>query len=303
MGINKQKIKKWTNMLLGNSPYHVNQNEGKAYSKTEICGYYNNLTEKVSRFGLPGDTVPMTVVDSGEKIYFSIAIIQYGLAAYDLLLLNQGDAEDLRSKVLSCAKWTVENQEENGGWITFPKENPKNPYSSMAQGEAISLLLRAYQLEKNEVFLITAKKAYQFMIIPIANGGTAKYEGEKLYFYEYPTEPLILNGWIFSIWGIMDYYKFFKNPDVKKVLNQTLDTLEKELPKFDTGYWSMYEEGMRICSPFYHALHIAQLNVMYDLTGKDVYKEYSDRFLKYQNKGINRKKAFIKKALQKVFKE
>ena len=88
MGINKQKIKKWTNMLLGNSPYHVNQNEGKAYSKTEICGYYNNLTEKVSRFGLPGDTVPMTVVDSGEKTYFSIAIFQYGLAAYDLLLLN-----------------------------------------------------------------------------------------------------------------------------------------------------------------------------------------------------------------------
>ena len=141
------------------------------------------------------------------------------------------------------------------------------------------------------------------MIIPTANGGTAKYEGEKLYFYEYPAEPLILNGWIFSIWGIMDYYKFFEYPDVKKILNQTLDTLEKELPKFDIGYWSRYEDGVRISSPFYHALHIAQLNVMYDLTGKYVYKEYADRFLKYQNKGINRKRAFIKKALQKVFKE
>lgn len=303
MGINRQKIKKWTNMLLGNSSYHVNQDEGKVYSKKEIRGYYNNLTEKVSRFGLAGDTVPTTVVDSGETIYFPIAIFQYGLAAFDLILLNQGDTNELRSKVLSCANWAVENQEENGGWISFAYESPEYPYSSMAQGEAISLLLRAYQLENNEAFLNTAKKAYQFMIIPISDGGTAKYDGKKVYFYECPADPLILNGWIFSIWGIMDYCKYFDDVSAKKILNQTLDTLENDLTKFDIGYWSMYEDGMRICSPFYHKLHIAQLNVMYDLTGKQIYKDYADRFLKYQNNGMNRKRAFIKKAMQKVFKE
>ena len=119
MGINAQKIKKWTNMMLGNSSYHVNQDEGKIYSKEHIEGYYNNLTEKVSKFGLPGNTIPVTTVDSGEKIFFSIAIFQYGLAAYDLILLNNGRKEDLVSKVLACADWAVDNQQADGSWITF----------------------------------------------------------------------------------------------------------------------------------------------------------------------------------------
>lgn len=303
MGINIQKLKKWTNMIMGNSSYHVNQDEGKVYSKTEIRGYYNNLTEKVSRFGLQGDTIPTTVVDSGEIIYFPIAIFQYGLAAYDLLLLNQGSVSDLSSKVIACANWAVKNQQFDGSWITFAYENPKYPYSSMAQGEAISLLLRAYQLKKNDVYLKAAIKAYRFMIIPIENGGTAKYEGERLFFYECPADPLILNGWIFSIWGIMDYCKFFKDEDAIKILGKTLKTLEETLPKFDVGYWSMYEDGMRISSPFYHSLHIAQLNVMFDLTGNKIYKFYADEFAAYQNKWVNRKKAFVKKAFQKLFRE
>lgn len=303
MGVNLQKIKKWTNMIMGNSSYHVNQDEGKIYSKSEIKGYYNNLTEKVSRFGLKGDTIPTTVVDSGKTIYFSIAIFQYGLAAYDLLLLKQGDLEDLKSKVISCANWAVKNQQEDGSWITFAYENPEHPYSSMAQGEAISLLLRAYQIEKNEIYLECAKKSFDFMIIPIEDGGTAKYDGEKTYFYECPADPLILNGWIFSIWGIWDYCNFFQDVIAKSILNDTLKTLEGMLPRFDLGYWSMYEDGMRICSPFYHSLHIAQLNVMYDLTGKNVYKNYADKFLKYQNCRRNRNKAFFIKAMQKLFKE
>lgn len=303
MGINRQKIKKWTNMLLGKSSYHVNQDEGKIYSKEEIKGYYNNLTEKVSRFGLPGDMIPSTTVDSGETLYFSIAIFQYGLAAYDLLLLKQGDKADLEAKVLACANWAIENQQNNGSWVTFAYESPEYPFSSMAQGEAISLLLRAYKLVQDERYLECAKKSFEFMIIPIEEGGTAKYNGEDIYFYECPADPLILNGWIFSIWGVMDYCKYFDSEEARIILDKTLISLKKMLPQFDIGYWSMYEDGMRISSPFYHGLHIAQLNVMYDLTGCQVFKEYAVRFKKYQNNWLNRKRAFITKAFQKVFKE
>jgi len=65
----------------------------------------------------------------------------------------------------------------------------------------------------------------------------------------------------------------------------------------------MYEDGMRICSPFYHSLHIAQLNVMYELTGNIVYSDYAGKFSGYQRRWINRKRAFITKAFQKVFRE
>ena len=89
MGVSLFKLKKWTNMLRGNSVYHVDQDEGKHYSKTEVKGFYNNFTDKVLLFGKDDDEVPTTVVDTGETIYFSIAIFQYGLASYDLYLASE----------------------------------------------------------------------------------------------------------------------------------------------------------------------------------------------------------------------
>lgn len=301
MGISIYKIKKWTKMLSGKSISHVEQGIGRVYSVDKIEGYYNDLTEKVTRRPDIGNSVPMSSVDTGEVIFFPIEIFQYGLGAYDLFLINKDN--NMLEKVKASADWAVDNQQDDGSWITFTYENPEHPFSSMAQGEAISLLLRAYLGLKDERYLTAVHKAIKFMLLPLEKGGTTKYEGKDIYFYECTEDPLILNGWIFSIWGIMDYCKFFDDMNVKHILKDTLNTLEKRLPDFDIGYWSMYEDGMRICSPFYHKLHIAQLNVMCSLTKNNIYKIYAERFENYQHNGFYRKKAFIKKALQKVFKE
>ncbi len=298
MSVNLQKIKKWTNMVLGKSSYHVNQDEGKFYSKTGIKGYYNNLTEKITRFGKPGVLVPKTVVDTGEEIFFSIAIFQYGLAAYDLHLSNSSD--EMKKIVTACAKWAVENQDEQGRWDTFTYENPNMPYSSMAQAEGISLLIRAKHLLKTDDYDAAIHRAFEYMIKPIEDGGTAKYDGDKIYFYECPADPLILNGWIFSIWGIWDYVKEYDDSKAQEILERTLKTLEESLPEYDIGYWSKYEDGKRVSSPFYHNLHIAQLNVMYEWTGKEIYKAYAGKWNKYKKSFFCPKLAFFKKAVQKV---
>lgn len=285
-------------MLLRRSVFHVTQDEGKIYSLEGVEGYYNNLTEKVSRFGEHGSSIPKTVVDTGEEIYFSIAIMQYGLGAYDLYLLYKDVS--MLGKVMACADWAVENQQSDGSWVTFSYENIKHPYSSMAQGEGVSLLIRAYKITNHEKYIEAAKKAFQFMLLPLESGGTAKYESDDIFFYECTEEPLILNGWIFSIWGVYDYYKHFHDKKSKQVLDASINTLEKKIPDFDIGYWSKYEDGNRICSPFYHSLHIAQLNVMYDLTGRDIFKKYSEIFTIYQSNIFYKYFAFVRKAWQKV---
>ena len=111
MGVSLFKLKKWTNMLRGNSVYHVDQDEGKHYSKTEVKGFYNNFTDKVLLFGKDDDEVPTTVVDTGETIYFSIAIFQYGLASYDLYLASDKKDKSMYDKVIACANWGVDNQQ------------------------------------------------------------------------------------------------------------------------------------------------------------------------------------------------
>ena len=298
MGVSIYKIKKWYKMLTGQSISHVNQCVGTCYSKTEVAGYYNDLTEKVTKDD-PDILVPQYTVDTGEKIYFSIGIFQYGLAAYDLFL-KTGD-KTYKNKLIACADWAVENQQEDGGWVTFAYKDPDHPYSSMAQGEAISMLIRAHIVTKDERYMSAAHKAKKFMLSPINEGGTAEHSANGVLLYEDTNNPVILNGWIFSLWGLYDYCKYAKDENAQEELEETLSALKKYLPRFDIKYWSKYEDGKRIAAPFYHKLHIAQLNVMYDLFGDEIYKEYADRWEKYQNSFWKPKRAFVKKALQKIF--
>ena len=297
MGVSIYKIKKWYKMLTGQSISHVIQGVGTCYSKEEVAGYYNDLTEKITRDD-PSILVPKYYVDSGAEIYFSIGIFQYGLAAYDLYL-KTGQQQYL-NKLRACADWAVENQQPDGGWVTFAHECPEQPYSSMAQGEGISMLVRAHIVTKEEKYLVSARKAKEFMLKPMKEGGTTDYQGEDVYLYEYTFRPLVLNGWIFSLWGLYDYHKHTADEQAGEVLTATLETLKKKLPEFDIGYWSMYEDGKRICSPFYHDLHIAQLNVMYDLFGDEIYSEYAQKWDGYRRSFWNPKWAFVKKAWQKV---
>ena len=298
MSVSLYKIKKWWKMLTGKSISHVNQGVGTCYSKTEVAGYYNDLTEKVTKDD-PSILVPQYYVDTGKKVFFSIGIFQYGLAAYDLYLTTHENI--YKDKLIACADWAVENQQNDGGWTAFAFENPDHPYSSMAQGEGISMLIRAHILANDERYVHAAKLAKDFMLIPVGNGGTTLYKDDDIFLFEYTSNPLILNGWIFSLWGLFDYYKYFQDESIQKILQATLLSLKKTLPKFDIKYWSKYEDGKRICSPFYHKLHIAQLRVMYDLFGDEIYKEYADKWEKYQKSWWNRKRAFIKKSWQKVF--
>ena len=203
-------------------------------------------------------------------------------------------------KVFACANWAVEHQKSNGAWVNFAHINMEKPYSSMAQGEGISLLLRAYNSSKNQTYLNAATKAVEFMLTPVEKGGVTKYDGDDVYLMEFLYLPLVLNGWIFSTWGLLDYCKVVENPCVYDILKKTCNSLKNKLADFDTGFWSMYAEGKIIASPFYHKLHIAQLNVMFELTGETIYKDFANRWAAYQKSFFCSRCAFIKKAMQKV---
>lgn len=297
MGISTYKIRKWYKMLTGKSIFHVNQGIGRCYSRNQILGYYNDLTEKVTKDD-PNILIPRYQVDTGKEIFFSIGVFQYGLAAYDLFLLTHDEV--YKKKLMACADWALENQQEDGSWITFAYKQPHAPYSAMAQGEGISMLIRATIAIGETKYMDAIHKAKDFMLKPIGKGGTTEYQGENVIFYEATNSPVILNGWIFSLWGLFDYCKFVNDIETKEVLSKSLETLKKMLSIFDTKYWSKYDAGKRICSPFYHRLHIAQLNVMYDIFGDDIYKNYAEKWERYLESFWKPKKAFWVKAVQKI---
>lgn len=301
MSINIFKIKRWIKMLTGQSVWHVNQDLGKIFAKDEIRGYYNNMIEKVVKMPelLENDDLPKLNLENGKFTYFPVAIFQYGLGCYDLFLLTS--EKKFERKFIQCVKWAITHQDDKGRWNNFSHYSPNAPYGAMAQGEGASLLIRAYVNTHEQFYLDAAKKAIDFMLLPLDNGGTTKYEGNSAYFMEYTFKGVVMNGFIFSWWGLYDYVTVC--PDAGKykiVLKNTLQSLIRIMPSFKCRFWSMYSLDGLLASPFYHNLHIAQMQAMYELTGEQLFNDYAKLWMRQQKNPFCKGIAFVVKSIQKL---
>ena len=293
-------VSKWSKMLLGKSVFHTKQSIGKYYKIGEIGGYYSDLRHKVTGNTLiDKEGIPINITNEGDTVYFAITIFQYGLGAYDLYLETKDKM--YLEKFYKCVNWGMKNQENSGAWNAFSFKKTTEKYSSMAQGEGASLLIRAYIETKEEKYIIAARKALNFMLLPIQENGTTLYKDKiKFTFEESSKYRTILNGAIFSIWGVLDYVIVTGDEIYSDILTNSVNYLASILNSFDCGYWSYYDLDGNITSPFYHDLHIEQLKVMFDLFTVEEFKIYAERWSNYNLSSIKRNKAFVVKVLQKL---
>lgn len=298
MSLSIYNLKKWTRMLTGKSLLHVTQNIGTCFSSTEIKGYYNDLTRKVIQDIplLQKLELPTTRTEQGKIVFFPVQIFQYGLGAYDLYL--QTKEPRFLDRFNLCVSWALAHQLPNGAWDNFSFVYSQAPYGAMCQGEGTSLLLRAYTLYKKPKYLQAAKQAIDFMLLPLNEGGTTLYKDNDIILQEYTHLPTVLNGFIFAWFGLVDIS--IVDPSYLDIKGKVLQTLTRLLPQFDNGYWSLYSVDKKIASPFYHNLHVAQLQALYCLTGQEIFNTYAKRWAGYQKNPLYKVRAFTKKAWQKV---
>ena len=300
--ISNAMIQKWVRMLRHDSVLHVEQDEGKYYSASKIAGYYNNFCGKIQNtknFDTAG--IPQNIASHGndrEQVYFPIAIFQYGLGAYDLWLGTK--KREYYNAFLAMADWAVSNQEESGAWNTFGVLHYNNPYSSMSQGEGASLLARAYKETENQNYYAACTKAIDFMLLPVTEGGTSEYSRNGLILKEYPDKAPVLNGWIFSAFGLFDAWKLTGKQEYLEAWEKVSNGIKNSLCKFDAGHWSYYDMGGKLTSPFYHSLHIELLKALNHLSPDSEYEQYIDKWSAEKNSWIWNKVAFVRKAMQKI---
>lgn len=288
-------------MFMGKSPLHVNQDIGKHFSTSDVRGYYNNLKGKVTIEPNWVDTlyIPKVEVEDGICIEFPVAIFQYALGCYDLYIETK-EAKYL-NKFLQLAKWTSDNQDVLGRWDNFSYIYPDNPYGAMAQGEAVSVMVRAYIETNNKEYLEKSRKAIDFMLLPLEEGGTTYYKEDDVILMEYTHLPVVLNGWIFAWWGLYDYVKVSGDKGIYELIMQkSLSTLIKYLPRFRNNIWSKYDLGVMIASPFYHNLHIAQMQAMSAITKEPIFYEYAKKWENQYKNPFVKLLATTIKAYQKI---
>ena len=209
--------------------------------------------------------------------YHPTSIAQYALARWNAYL-DTGD-EQHKNAFLVQARWLVEHEKplgnNTGGWpvpfALYAYNTPSMWLSALTQGNAISVLVRAYQLSHNDLFLQSARRAVRTFELDICDGGVATTVGEDgVFFEEVANKPAahVLNGYILALFGLYDYVAYVGDSHVDELIERSLTALHTLIDEYDTGYWSLYDLRFRIPAPlFYHALHVTLLQALARLSG------------------------------------
>jgi len=298
-----QLLKRWLEIVMGKSYYHQPQHLGKAFRPSELYGYFNDLTGKTQWIGLTDEEgVPVNILADGRRVYFATTIAQKALGHWDEWLLNQ--KEEDRKEFLKLCYWLLSKQDNYGGWPIWSELglSLSSAYSAMTQGEGISAFVRAWKLTGDETFAKGAKKAFSLMCKPIEEGGPLILEGDNIFLEEAPSNPRssILNGWIFALFGLYDFWLVFEDKQAYDIFKCSLRSLITHLGQYDTGYWSYYDVQKHLASPFYHVLHINQLEALLMIEHNPTLKEVLYRWKAYQQSKINEFRALFIKAIQKL---
>lgn len=302
-----------TNLSFWHGEPELNENA----NFNELDQYYMMFIYKANYSGeSDGNGVPKLNYKGDIGLQYNpIAIAQWGLGNYNLWCENKEDK--YYNKFIASANWLVNNIELNKKNISVwnhyfnwtYKETLISPwYSGLAQGQGLSVLCRAYNISKNAKYLKCAEKIYESFLVEIKNGGVTYIdENGNVWIEEYIMEKSpthILNGFIWALWGIYDYWLLTKNYKVKKLFDDYIQTLLGNINKYDIGHWSLYEiSNLKIkmrASLFYHKLHIVQLKILYKMTNKTEFNNFSNKWEDYLNNKFNIFRAVIMKILFKI---
>ena len=298
-------FRNWAVMAAGQSYWHCKQGVGTEFVPGTLAGYFNDLTAKTMWKG-PTDPsgLPLSLVN-GQPQYFPTTILQKGLGHWDRWLRTGRSNSVEYQEFAKVARWARTGQDERGGW-PLPMCEPEAtcPYSAMIQGQGASVLCRAYVVTGCQEYLSAATRAAGLLLTSIREGGTSRTSSEGIVLEENPTEPAstVLNGWAFALFGLYDLELVSPDRHLASALLSSARALAHLLPSFDSGYWSYYDSRGTVSSPFYHRLHIAQLQAMKSAFPEQwtVFSFFADQFGRYLERRGNRVRAVLTKSLQKV---
>jgi hypothetical protein len=230
--------------------------------------------------------------------YHPVRIAQYGLHEHRAWLRDGAPAS--RAAFMAQAAWLRGHQtrrEAATGAYAYDFDVPAYGaragwISAMAQGEAISLLLRAHAAEPQAGFLSAARSAVGPFGVDVRDGGVRRRTSDgDTFFEEYATAAggRVLNGFIYALWGLWELDRYGSTDVARDPLAAGLSTLRSRLRLYDAGYWSHYDlvpppaSLPRRPAPLaYHALHVAQLRVTAAMTRDTYYEHVADKWAGYQ---------------------
>lgn len=220
---------------------------------------YGNLDE---------NDVPIVRYEFGD--YRNPVTTAQNAIAFHQKFLQTGNDGDKQS-FLNNADWLCDNLADDNflhyefdfqHWVeldTFPA----GWVSGMAQGEALAVLSVAYFLSNDERYLEAADRIFSTLH---TTGGEywCFYIDEEDYYWleEYPSDDLchVLNGFLFGLWGLWDYYVVSGNTESLSLFQAGIRTIADHYHLYRMGENRSMYCFHRIYSDTYHEMHLEQLD-------------------------------------------
>lgn len=163
----------------------------------------------------------------------------------------------------------------------YPFYGIEAPWNSgMAQGHVIELMVAAYRLTRDPIYLNSAKEAANALAVPIEHGGVAVIAGDGIWFEEYASTscspPEVLNGHNFALNGLWHLSRL--DPSYVPLFDKGIIGLKQRLAEFDHSIWSQYDLAGTPANRKYQAIHVEQLRELHTRTRDPLFSTYANRF-------------------------
>jgi len=249
-----------------------------------------------------------TQEDPGDTYFHPVLIANCILGNYNLHL-DRGDQQSLEV-FWNNTRWLSDNGVSFGESLVYPfpyglKEfNPEPDWvSGMYQGQILSCFARAYHLSGEEQYLELCRRTWKSFELKLGDKYGFRYEDKYgVWFEEAPKLPAnhILNGAIFALWGILDFFKVSGYPELEETWHAGVRTILNALEEYDLGFWSLYDLSGTIASYYYQSVHVKQMNALNSQTGQELFREYAEKWAKQLQSPFSRRRKMIYSVRQDI---
>jgi heparosan-N-sulfate-glucuronate 5-epimerase len=259
-------------------PGYEPQPIGRCFGPEDVRGYYLDLSAKTTS---PTAAAPERLVPAG--------LAQLALGWWERSL--NGEARALEEFDTACELLLRRSVPQDDAllWpydMAVPKYRLQPPwFSAMAQGQIASVFVRA--VPRHDGAANAALQALRPLLARAQPFVVDTKAGPAL--EEAPTKPSsrVLNGWIYALWGVRDVAVGLGSLEAAALFEESVEALLTTLDEYDTGWWSRYSlwaGGRDLAKPFYHRIHVAQLEALHMLTGAAKFETVATRWREYDTR-------------------
>ncbi len=257
----------------------------------------------VDRDGLP--LLPRPVAGHDHS---PLAVARYGLGNLELYL--ESGSASRRDRFERAARFLMSSMEvvpsSFGGWAMPPARAPYGPLlpagrlAAGAQGECLSLVVRAWLLLGMHEAEETAQRAAAALAAPIPDGGLMREIGEPTgdagidslaFLEEYPIEgrPVMdLSGHARGLLGVHDYWLASGDTSAGSLRERCLRGLAFVFERYDLGFWTRDDlddvvPAVNVSTVTSLGEHVLHVSVLAELSGMELLRAAVPRWRVYRS--------------------